>query len=416
MWAAGAGSVGETGPPLADGRTKQQLWLAAAKPPMYSVAIAPVLTGAALAKQVGRARASPRGTAGAPRTEGAPPPLHLGPRRAANATPAPPAPQAHLSVFPWSGAWALTWPSLLVILWLNLRCGGSAPRLRAPPGPGHPLVPRRPPGTDPPHGPPAPPLPHPCPTPPRSNDAFDADTEVDKAKHESVVNLLGGRQGAVLAASGVVLAAGLWGLGATVVGTGGEVPLAMLGAAIACGYVYQGPPFRLSYRGLGEPLCFVSFGPLATVAFHLCLAGTGPVGLAGAGAALGALPWHVWGCASLVGLTTTAVLFCSHFHQVAGDLAAGKRSPVARLGTRVAAGVLAWGTAAFYVLLAAMVAAGGLPPRTLAICAASVPFAAKMVAHVMASHDRPEVVRTSKFLALRWHVVFFTTLCLSIAL
>lgn len=44
----------------------------------------------------------------------------------------------------------------------------------------------------------------------------------------------------------------------------------MLGAAIAMGYLYQGPPFRLSYKGLGEPLCFAAFGPLATTAFYLC--------------------------------------------------------------------------------------------------------------------------------------------------
>ncbi len=42
-----------------------------------------------------------------------------------------------------------------------------------------------------------------------------------------------------------------------------------LTAAIAMGYLYQGPPFRLSYQGLGEPLCFMAFGPLATTAFYL---------------------------------------------------------------------------------------------------------------------------------------------------
>ena len=35
------------------------------------------------------------------------------------------------------------------------------------------------------------------------------------------------------------------------------------------GYLYQGPPFRFSYLGLGEPLCFAAFGPLATCAFYL---------------------------------------------------------------------------------------------------------------------------------------------------
>lgn len=31
----------------------------------------------------------------------------------------------------------------------------------------------------------------------------------------------------------------------------------------------QCPPFRLSYQGLGEPLCFAAFGPFATTAFYL---------------------------------------------------------------------------------------------------------------------------------------------------
>ena len=31
----------------------------------------------------------------------------------------------------------------------------------------------------------------------------------------------------------------------------------------------QCPPFRLSYQGLGEPLCFAAFGPFASTAFYL---------------------------------------------------------------------------------------------------------------------------------------------------
>ena len=45
----------------------------------------------------------------------------------------------------------------------------------------------------------------------------------------------------------------------------------MLGLAVFGGYAYQGPPFRLSYKGLGEPICFAAFGPLATGAFYLAL-------------------------------------------------------------------------------------------------------------------------------------------------
>jgi 1,4-dihydroxy-2-naphthoate octaprenyltransferase len=35
----------------------------------------------------------------------------------------------------------------------------------------------------------------------------------------------------------------------------------------------------------------------------------------------------------LVGITTSVILFCSHWHQIKGDLAAGKMSPLVRLGT-----------------------------------------------------------------------------------
>jgi 1,4-dihydroxy-2-naphthoate octaprenyltransferase len=35
----------------------------------------------------------------------------------------------------------------------------------------------------------------------------------------------------------------------------------------------------------------------------------------------------------VVGITTTVILFCSHWHQIQGDIAAGKMSPLVRLGT-----------------------------------------------------------------------------------
>jgi 1,4-dihydroxy-2-naphthoate octaprenyltransferase len=35
----------------------------------------------------------------------------------------------------------------------------------------------------------------------------------------------------------------------------------------------------------------------------------------------------------LVGITTTVILFCAHFHQVEGDYAHGKMSPLVRMGT-----------------------------------------------------------------------------------
>ena len=164
------------------------------------------------------------------------------------------------------------------------------------------------------------PRPHPL-----SNDAFDAATGVDKTKRESVVNLTGGKKELVLAVANILLVAGVGILGTLIMG-GGTDPRAavMLAVSIACGYVYQGPPFRLSYKGLGEPLCFFAFGPLATSAFYLAMVQQQQQATV--------IPPLLWALSVCVGITTTIILFCSHFHQIEGDMAAGKKSPLVRLG------------------------------------------------------------------------------------
>ncbi|KVH93405.1 hypothetical protein Ccrd_004543 [Cynara cardunculus var. scolymus] len=71
----------------------------------------------------------------------------------------------------------------------------------------------------------------------------------------------------------------------------------------------QCPPFRLSYRGLGEPLCFAAFGPFATTAFYLMQGGSTTVERL-------PITATILSASLLVGITTTLILFCSHFHQV----------------------------------------------------------------------------------------------------
>lgn len=77
-----------------------------------------------------------------------------------------------------------------------------------------------------------------------SNDAFDATTGVDVHKAESVVNLTGGNRTLVLLLSKAFLVAGLGLLGCSIAAAADGRVSGMLAAAIACGYVYQGPPFR----------------------------------------------------------------------------------------------------------------------------------------------------------------------------
>ncbi|CAH8383492.1 unnamed protein product [Eruca vesicaria subsp. sativa] len=122
----------------------------------------------------------------------------------------------------------------------------------------------------------------------------------------------------------------------------------LLASAILCGCVYQCPPFRLNYQGLGEPLCFAAFGPFATTAFYLLL---------GTSSEMRQIPLstRVLSSSLLVGFTTSLILFCSHFHQVEGDLAVGKFSPLVRLGTEKGAFVVRLAIRLLYSMLLVLV-------------------------------------------------------------
>jgi 1,4-dihydroxy-2-naphthoate octaprenyltransferase len=229
-----------------------------------------------------------------------------------------------------------------------------------------------------------------------ANDVFDADTGVDThGKPHSVVNLTGRRDG-VLALANVCLVVGL-ALMALVALRSSTAVLLLVLLCCGLGYLYQGPPFRLGYRGLGEPLCWLAFGPCATAAALLALA---PAGEAAAG-----VPW---GAALLLGsgpaLATTLVLFCSHFHQVEEDAAHGKRSPVVRLGTRRAAGLVPWFVAAALALQWAPVLLGWWPLSAL-LGAIGLPPARALIRLLGDDHHRPERIVGSKFLALRFQAL-----------
>ncbi|KAL3145751.1 hypothetical protein ABBQ38_015130 [Trebouxia sp. C0009 RCD-2024] len=207
-----------------------------------------------------------------------------------------------------------------------------------------------------------------------SNDAFDADMNTDGNKPESVVNLTGNRNG-VLATAFACFAVGIIWLWSLVTGPAvqGDPRIAvMLGVAIVLGYIYQGPPFRWSYKGLGEPLCFVAFGPLATGAFYLAQVAR-PVGSVPAAAvAVPNVSAAVVACSVVVGITTSLILFCSHFHQIPDDIAANKISPLVRLGTANGVKVLQLALAGVYGLVALSTAVGWLPPGCFgALCLAS---------------------------------------------
>ena len=238
-----------------------------------------------------------------------------------------------------------------------------------------------------------------------SNDLFDADTGVDAVgKPHSVVNLTGRRDRIAWLSSAVLLC----GLSLMAWLAWRSHPAVLLLVLLCCGlgYVYQGPPFRLGYQGLGEPLCWLAFGPLATSAALLVLAPAGSV----------QVPWQ----AALVlgagpALATSLVLFCSHFHQVEEDAAHGKRSPVVRFGTARAAALIPWFVGFTLALEWWPVAFGTWPPTAL-LSAVGLPAGWALIRLVRRYHDQPDRISGSKFLALRFQAWTGLGLALGLAL
>lgn len=280
-------------------RTNNKLWLAAIKPPMYSVAIIPIWTGTVIAFAETQ--------------------------------------RLNLPIF-------LTFlmASILVIAWLNL-----------------------------------------------SNDVFDSETGIDKNKAHSLVNLTGNKA-LVFWLSNLFLAVGI--LGILAISWWQQDATVILMVLLCCflGYTYQGPPFRLGYQGLGELICFVTFGPLAVGTAYYSQAST----------------WSAtcFAASIIVGIATSLILFCSHFHQVEDDLAAGKKSPIVRLGTQKGAELLPWFCGSLYAFTSLFVILNLFPIWTLLIFG-SVPFAIQLCNHVGQYYNQPEKVSNCKFMAVGLHFV-----------
>ena len=150
-----------------------------------------------------------------------------------------------------------------------------------------------------------------------SNDVFDSDTGIDVNKAESVVNLTGNRN-LMFWLGNLFLLLGLLGIASISWRQNNPIVVELVLLSCFFGYTYQGPPFRLGYQGLGEIICFICFGPLALSAAYYSQTQT----------------WSIANLAVslIIGISTSIILFCSHFHQVKDDLAAGKRSPIVRMG------------------------------------------------------------------------------------
>jgi len=233
-----------------------------------------------------------------------------------------------------------------------------------------------------------------------SNDVFDAETGVDVNKANSLVNLTGNKS-LIFWMSNGCLAVGLLGIGAIAFW---QQDLTVIGLILLCcaiGYIYQGPPFRLSYHGMGEILCFFAFGPIAFAAVYYSQTQS----------------WSLtnFAASAVIGIATSLILFCSHFNQVNDDAAVGKRSPVVRLGAKRAAELLPWICGSVYGLTVLFVSIKLFPFWTLLVFA-SLPYALKLCRTIAANYHQPETLLRCRLIAVAFHFMTGLMLCLGFVL
>ncbi|WP_071515505.1 2-carboxy-1,4-naphthoquinone phytyltransferase [Geitlerinema sp. PCC 9228] len=224
-----------------------------------------------------------------------------------------------------------------------------------------------------------------------SNDVFDSETGIDENKPHSLVNLTGNKN-LIFGLANLFLILGILGILAIAWWQQDITIIALVVLSCLLGYTYQGPPFRLGYHGLGEIICWIAFGPLAVAAAYYSQTQRWLVGNMAA----------LWIAATVVGLVTSLVLFCSHFHQVEDDIKAGKRSPIVRLGTERGAKLLPWFCGSIYATIVAGIVLEILPMWTI-LAFGSLPFAWQLCTHVNKYHAQPDKVSNSKFIAISIH-------------
>ncbi len=229
-----------------------------------------------------------------------------------------------------------------------------------------------------------------------SNDVFDSETGVDVNKANSLVNLTGNKL-LIFWLANLFLLLGLAGIVTIALWQQDMVVISLILVCCALGYVYQGPPFRLSYKGVGEILCFFAFGPIALTAVYYSQT-------------------KAWSGVNLlasviVGIATSLILFCSHFNQVEDDAAVGKRSPVVRLGSQRSAQLLPWICGTVYVLVLLGVLCQLFPAWTLLVIA-SLPAAVRLCRLIGRHYDQPETLTYCRLIAVEFQ--FWTGLMLGL--
>ena len=227
-----------------------------------------------------------------------------------------------------------------------------------------------------------------------TNDLFDSETGIDEFKLHSVVKLSNNKK-VVSDIAFLSLLIGLLIIFLISISTNFKIIILIL-AACFLGYLYQGPPFRLGYVGLGEPLCWVAFGPFAHAAALIALQPINNNYL---------INWEeVFLLGTGPALSITLVLFCSHFHQIKEDKKYGKNSPLVLLGAKKASKLVPWIILVIYLFQFFIIFIGFLPPTCFLYFLSTI-SAVKLINLLKNSYDKPNLIKNCKFIAIKFQTI-----------
>lgn len=116
----------------------------------------------------------------------------------------------------------------------------------------------------------------------------------------------------------------------------------------------------------------------------------------------------------LVGVTTTLILFCSHFHQIDGDWEVGKMSPLVRIGTKRGSEVVRYGVIVLYSLVSTFVALKTLPLTCAFFTLLTLPIGKLLIDFVQENHNDKVKIFMAKYYCVRLHASFGVALALGL--
>ncbi len=166
-------------------------------------------------------------------------------------------------------------------------------------------------------------------------------------------------------------------------------------------YFYVGPPLKLAYRGVGEIIVGLNFGPIMTLGSYYVQTGSWSLA-ALTEPFLASLP---------IGLLIAAVLWINEFPDVDADRAVGKKTMVLRLGYLRSVSVFITLLAASYLLvisysLLRVFESLQITSYTTLIVLLSLPLGIKAVRILRASYQDPHAIIPANAGTIMLHLSF----------